>query len=162
MEFWFQTDVERLSTNVYSSTHNVCPYSIPHNAELRFCDKSGPQFWEQSGTYFWGPNLVPTSGGQIWYPLLGTKSGTHFWCHVECIFLLQTLSTPGLAFVSATPACPPHFHPPRSHPPPAVLPSLVPRLARLQQDEPWYTVLIESQLGRPHGSCAGTSQRFGS
>ena len=208
MEFWFQTDVERLSTDVYSSTHNVCPYSIPHNAELWFCDKSGPQFWEQSGTYFWGPNLVPTSGGQIWYPLLGTKSGTHFWsplcsklysilsaklgthflapnlvptsgrqiwypllgtksgthfwCHVECIFLVQTLSIPGLAFVSATPACPPHFHPPRSHPPPAVLPSLVPRLARLQQDEPWYTVLTESQLGRPHGSCAGTSQRFGS
>ena len=65
-----------------------------------------------------GNNLVPTSGGQIWYPLLGTKSGTHFWRHVEYIFLVQTLSIPGLAFVSATPACPPHFHPPRSHPPP--------------------------------------------
>ena len=91
MEFWFQTDVERLSTNVYSSTHNVCPYSIPHNAELRFCDKSGPQFWEQSGTYFWGPNLVPTSGGQIWYPLLGTKSGTHFWSPL-CSKLYSVLS----------------------------------------------------------------------
>ena len=209
MEFWFQTDVERLSTNVYSSTHNVCPYSIPHNAELRFCDKSGPQFWEQSGTYFWGPNLVPTSGGQIWYPLLGTKSGTHFWsplcsklysilsaklgthflapnlvhtsgrqiwypllgtksgthfwCHVECIFFTPDFvhSRFGLRFCHTS--LPSTLPPTKiSSPPPAVLPSLVPRLARLQQDEPWYTVLIESQLGRPHGSCAGTSQRFGS
>ena len=74
-----------------------------------------------------GNNLVPTSGGQIWYPLLGAKFGTHFWAPnlvptsgatLNAFFLLQTLSTPGLAFVSATPACPPHFHPPRSHPPP--------------------------------------------
>ena len=115
---------------VPSSGNNLVPTSGHQIWYPLLGTKSGTHFWSplcsklysilsaKLGTHFLAPNLVPTSGRQIWYPLLGTKSGTHFWCHVECFFLVQTLSIPGLAFVSATPACPPHFHPPRSHPPP--------------------------------------------